>query len=82
MCDPEATLGTRLSLKERESGTQGIQKLGLVPYIQRNQGHRDSMMLEFSSRGNKVNNAITKVRIIGDRLPIQQSQSVADQNEL
>ena len=42
----------------------------LICLIQRNQGHRDSMMHEFSSSVNKVNKAVAKVRTIGDRLPL------------
>ena len=44
----------------------------LIRLIQRNQGHRDSMMHEFSSSVNKVNKAVAKVRTIGDRLPLSQ----------
>ena len=43
----------------------------LIRLIQRNQGHRDSMMDEFSSSVNKVNKAVAKVRTIGDRLPLR-----------
>ena len=42
----------------------------LIRFIQRNQGHKDSMMHEFSSSVNKVNKAVAKVRTIGDRLPL------------
>ena len=42
----------------------------LIRFIQRNQGHTDSMMHEFSSSVNKVNKAVAKVRTIGDRLPL------------
>ena len=42
----------------------------LIRLIQRNQGHRDSMMHEFSSSVIKVNKAVAKVRTIGDRLPL------------
>eukprot|EP00112_Aurelia_sp_Birch-Aquarium-sp1_P014876 Seg3243.2 transcript_id=Seg3243.2/GoldUCD/mRNA.D3Y31 product="Glutamine-rich protein 2" protein_id=Seg3243.2/GoldUCD/D3Y31 len=45
-----------------------FQKLVLIRFIQRNQGHRDSVMHEFSCSVNKVNKAVTKVRTIGDRL--------------
>ena len=41
----------------------------LIRFIQRNQGHRDSVMHEFHSNVNKVNKAVAKVRTIGDRLP-------------
>ena len=43
----------------------------LIRFIQRNQGHRDLVMHEFSSNVNKVNKAIAKVRTIGDRLPLK-----------
>ena len=43
----------------------------LIRFIQRNQGHRDSMMHEFSSSVNKVNKAVAKIRTIGDRLPLR-----------
>ena len=43
----------------------------LIRFIQRNQGHKDSMMHEFSSSVNKVNKAVAKVRTIGDRLPLR-----------
>ena len=43
----------------------------LIRFIQRNQGHKDSMMHEFSSSVNKVNKAVAKVRTIGDRLPLK-----------
>ena len=42
----------------------------LIRFIQRNQGHRDSVMHEFHSNVNKVNKAVAKVRTIGDRLPL------------
>ena len=42
----------------------------LIRFIQRNQGHKDSMMHEFSSSVNKVNKAVAKVKTIGDRLPL------------
>ena len=42
----------------------------LIRFIQRNQGHKDSMMHEFSSSVNKVNKAVAEVRTIGDRLPL------------
>ena len=44
----------------------------LIRFIQRNQGHKDSMMHEFSSSVNKVNKAVAKVRTIGDRLPLRE----------
>ena len=43
----------------------------LIRFIQRNQGHEDSIMHEFSSSVNKVNKAVAKVRTIGDRLPLR-----------
>ena len=45
-------------------------KYVLIRFIQRNQGHRDSVMHEFHSNVNKVNKAVAKVRTIGDRLPL------------
>ena len=42
----------------------------LIRLLQRNQGHRDSIMHEFSSSVNKVNKAVAKVRTIGDGLPL------------
>ena len=42
----------------------------LIRFIQRNQGHRDTVMHEFHSNVNKVNKAVAKVRTIGDRLPL------------
>ena len=44
----------------------------LIRFIQRNQGHKDSMMHEFSSSVNKVNKAVAKVRTIVDRLPLNE----------
>ena len=40
----------------------------LIRFIQRNQGHRYSVMHEFSTNVNKINKAVAKVRTIGDRL--------------
>ena len=37
----------------------------LIHFVQRNQGHKESAMNEFSSSINKVNNAVVKVRTIG-----------------
>ena len=48
-----------------------LHKFVLMRFIQRNQGHRDSVMREFSSNVNKVNKAVAKVRTIGDRLPLK-----------
>ena len=48
-----------------------IEREVLIRLIQRNQGHRDSMMHEVSSSLNKVNKAVAKVRTIGDRLPLK-----------
>ena len=45
-------------------------KFVLMCFIQRNQGHRDSVMHEFSSNVNKVNKTVAKVRTIGDRMPL------------
>ena len=45
-------------------------KVVLMCFIQRNQGHRDSVKHEFSSYVNKVNKTVAKVRTIGDRLPL------------
>ena len=45
-------------------------KFVLMCFIQRNQGHRDSVKHEFSSNVNKVNKTVVKVRKIGDRLPL------------
>ena len=42
----------------------------LIRFIQRNQGHRDSVMHEFHPNVNKVNKAVTEVRTTGDRLPL------------
>ena len=50
----------------------------LIRLIQRNQGHRDSMMHEFSSSVNKVNKAVAKVRTIGDRLPLKANRRGVD----
>ena len=47
-----------------------LHKFVLIRFIQRNQGHRDSVMHEFHSNVNKVNKAVAKVRTIGDRLPL------------
>ena len=47
-----------------------LYKFVLIRFIQRNQGHRDSVMHEFHSNVNKVNKAVAKVRAIGDRLPL------------
>ena len=52
-----------------------LNKFVLIRFIQRNQGHRDSVMHEFHSNVNKVNKAVAKVRTIGDRLPLRQSVS-------
>ena len=46
-----------------------LHKFVLIRFIQRNQGHRDPVMHEFSSSVNKVNKAVAKVRTIDDRLP-------------
>ena len=46
-----------------------LHKFVLIRFLQRNQGHRDSVMHEFHSNVNKVNKAVAKVRTIGDRLP-------------
>ena len=40
-------------------------------FIQRNQGHTDPMMHEFNFSINKVTNASTKVKAIGERLPLK-----------
>ena len=48
-----------------------LHKFVLIRFIQRNQGHRDSVMHEFHSNINKVNKAVAKVRTIGDRLPLR-----------
>ena len=48
-----------------------LHKFVLIRFIQRNQGHRDSMMHEFHSNVNKVNNAVAKVRTVGDRLSLK-----------
>ena len=45
-----------------------LHKFVLIPFIQKNQGHRDAVMQEFSSSVNKLNKAVAKVRTIGDRL--------------
>ena len=45
-------------------------KFVLMCFIQRNQGHRDSVKHEFSSNVNKVNKTVAKVRTIGDKLPL------------
>ena len=42
----------------------------VICLIKRNQGFSDSVMYEFNSSVNKVNNALPKVRTIGDRLPL------------
>ena len=47
----------------------------LIRVIQRSQGHRDSLIHEFSSGVNKVNKAVAKVRTTGDRLPLTNSTS-------
>ena len=52
-----------------------LERLVLIRFIQRNQGHRYSVMHDFSSNVNKVNKAVAKVRTIGDRLPFNQSAS-------
>ena len=52
----------------------------LIRFIQRNQGHKDSMMHEFSSSVNKVNKTVAKVRIIGDRLPLRHCRSIFSNN--
>ena len=46
-----------------------LHKFVLIRFIQRNQGHGDSVTHEFHSNVNKVNKAVAKVRTIGDRLP-------------
>ena len=48
-----------------------LHKYVLIRFIQRNQGHRDSVMHEFHCNVNKVNKAVAKVRTIGDRLPLK-----------
>ena len=45
-----------------------LHKFVLIRFIQRDQGHRGSVMHEFSSNENKVNKAVAKVRTIGDIL--------------
>ena len=50
----------------------------LIRFIQRNQGHRDSVMHEFSSSANKVNKAVANVRRIGDRLPLSSETAEGD----
>ena len=45
-------------------------KFVIMCFIQRNQGHRDSVMHEYSSNVNEVNKTVAKVRTIGDRLPL------------
>ena len=47
-----------------------LHKFVLMRFIQRNQGHRDSVMHGFHSNVNKVNKTVAKVRTIGDRLPL------------
>ena len=42
-----------------------FQKFVLIRFIERSQGHRDSVMHEFSSSVDKAYKAITKVRTIG-----------------
>ena len=48
-----------------------LHKFVLIRFIQRNHVQRDSVMHEFSSNVNKVNKAVAKVRMIGDRLPLK-----------
>ena len=48
-----------------------LHKFELIRFIQRNKGHRDSVVHEFSSSVNKVNKAVAKLRTIGDRLPLK-----------
>ena len=59
-----------LSSLKNENKLDTLHKFVLIRFIQRNQGHRDSVMHEFHSNVNKVNKAIAKVRTIGDRLPL------------
>ena len=47
-----------------------LHKFVLIRFIQRHQGHRDSVVHQFHSNVNKVNKAVAKVRTIGDRLPL------------
>ena len=47
-----------------------LSEFKLMQCIQRKLGHRDSVMHELSSSVNKVNEALTKVRTIEDRLPL------------
>ena len=47
-----------------------LSEFKLIQCIQRKLGHRDSVMHELSSSVNKVNEALTKVRTIEDRLPL------------
>ena len=53
-----------------------LDKFVLINFIQRNQGHRDSVMHEFCSSVNKVNKAVAKVGTIADRLPLNIPQSI------
>ena len=48
-----------------------FQKFVLIRFIQRNQGHRDSVIHEFSAVVKyKVTIAVTKVRTTGEGLPL------------
>ena len=71
--------GSRSPSKNENKGDKDfyctLHKFVLIRFIQRNQGHRDSVMHEFHSNVNKVNKAVTKVRTIGDRLPLSRSVS-------